>query len=78
MSEHNTVLCGTVAKIIPLLAMKTVRNNWKTTSTIFITIFFSQMKSKMVKSGTKTISEKSENQKRNNRNENILVHVINR
>lgn len=78
MSEHNTVLCGTVAKIIPLLVMKTVRNNWKTTSTIFITIFFSQTKSKMVKSGTKTILEKSENQKRNNRNENILVHVINR
>jgi hypothetical protein len=58
--------------------MKTVGNDRKTTSTISIIIFFSEMKSKTVKSETKMISEISENRKRNNTDGNMSVQIGNR
>nr|AAS86404.1 hypothetical protein [Oryza sativa Japonica Group] len=58
--------------------MKTVGNDRKIASTISVTIFFSETKLETVKSETKTISEISENRKRNNTDGNMSVQIGNR
>lgn len=59
------------------VGMKSLGNDRKTASTISIAIFFSEKKSKTVKSEMKTISKISENRKRNNTDENISVQIGN-